>query len=264
MITINSKTAMIMAVLYSGVVQAAPATVLDVTASSANVITAKAQPSLEQRLARVEAILKARTQAQIETQQRLDQLSNELLNLQGSIEQNNLEQQQMTVRQRDIMNDIERIRVSLTTRPTVSAPAVVATDSVISSAQQPQNITGRDAYNHAIKLIKNERKYDEAIPALQNFIRSYPQSELTANAHYWLGLLLRKDNQNDAAKVEFEKIVTQYPDSNKRADSLQKLGQLAKLAGDHSEAKRYFNQVLKDYPNDAVAKLAKQELAELK
>ncbi|QUM78641.1 tol-pal system protein YbgF [Moritella sp. 24] len=252
---------MMMAVLYSGFGHAAPATVLDVNDSTEQVVTSKPKRSVEQRLTRIENILKARTRAQLETQQRLDQLSIELMNLQGAIEESNLEQTKITKRQRDILNDIERIRTTLVAKPVVP---VVADQNILSATNQPVNLTGKDSYNYAIKLIKNERKYDEAIPALQSFISTYPESELAANAHYWLGLLLRKDNKNDEAKAEFEKIVTKYPKSNKRADSLQKLGQLAKLAGSTSEAKRYFNLVIKDYPNDAVAKLAKQELATLK
>jgi tol-pal system protein YbgF len=249
-----------MAVLYSGFGHAAPATVLDVNASTESVITKKQTRSVEQRLSRIENILQARTRAQLETQQRLDQLSIELMNLQGAIEESGLEQGKITQRQRDILNDIERIRTTLVAKPA----AVVADQSILSATNQPVNLTGKDSYNYAIKLIKNERKYDEAIPALQSFISTYPESELAANAHYWLGLLLRKDNKNDEAKAEFETIVTKYPTSNKRADSLQKLGQLAKLSGSKSEAKRYFELVIKDYPNDAVAKLAKQELTALK
>ena len=261
MIRINTKTAIIMAVLYSGLGHAAPATVLDATASTQPVMMKKPTRSVEQRLTRIENILQARTRSQLETQQRLDQLSIELMNLQGAIEESNLEQSKITQRQRDILNDIERIRTTLVAKPVTP---VATNASILNAANQPVNLTGKDSYNYAIKLIKNERKYDEAIPALQSFISTYPESELAANAHYWLGLLLRKNNKNDEAKVEFEKIVTQYPASNKRADSLQKLGQLAKLTGSNSEAKRYFKLVIKDYPNDSVAKLAKQELAALK
>ena len=250
-----------MAVLYTGSGHAAPATVLDATVSAEQVVMKKPTRSIEQRLTRIENILQARTRAQLETQQRLDQLSIELMNLQGAIEESNLEQVKITQRQRNILNDIERIRTTLVAKPITP---VITEPAILGSTEQPANLTGKDSYNYAIKLIKNERKYDEAIPALQSFISTYPESELAPNAHYWLGLLLRKDNKNAEAKVEFEKIVTKFPASNKRADSLQKLGQLAKLSGAKGEAKRYFELVIKDYPNDAVAKLAKQELAALK
>lgn len=258
----HTTAAILMAVLYSGTVNAAPAEVVEVQAITPAQSTKVApKRTLEQRLARVENILKARTQSQIDTQVRLDQLSNDLLRLQGLIEESTLEQGKITQRQRDIMNDIERIRSTLATQPT----AAVATDSaILNTAGQSDDLTGKDEYNHAIKLIKNERKYDQAIVALQAFIQDYPKSELQANAHYWLGLLLRRDNQNDNAKLAFEKIVTGFPESNKRADSLQKLGQIAKAAKDNATAKRYFEMVIKEYPTNAVAKLAKKELATLK
>lgn len=250
-----------MAVLYSGLGHAAPATVVEVNTNPEQAVKKTKTRSVEQRLTRIENILQARTQSQLDTQQRLDQLSIELMNLQGAIEESHLEQEKITQRQRNILNDVERMRTALVAQPITPA---VTTPIVLGSTDKPANLTGKDSYNHAIKLIKNERKYDEAIPALQSFISTYPDSELAPNAHYWLGLLLRKDNKNEAAKAEFEKIVTKFPNSNKRADSLQKLGQIAKSAGATSEAKRYFELVIKDYPNDSVANLAKQELATLK
>lgn len=258
-----NKTAIAMAVLFSGAGFAAPATVLDANVATNQSVqsVAASKRTVEQRLTRIENILNVRLKMQLEVQERLDELSVELRNLQGSIDENALELNKITLRQRDIMNDIERMRVSSFVKPQ-TAPT---TDSSITSETKTAavNLTGKDSYNHAIKLIKNERKYDEAIPALQSFLATYPESDLAPNAHYWLGLLLRKNN-NAAAKVEFETVVSKYPNSAKRADSLQKLGMIAKLAGNKSEATRYFKLVIKEYPNDSVAKLAKQQLSQLK
>lgn len=259
----NNKTAAIfMAVLYgaSFTVMAAPAAVEDATA---NVTKAKPQVSLETRLTRVETILKARTKSQLETLQRLDELAFELRNLQGRIEETTLEQGKLTQRQRDIINDIERMRSLIASKPADTAP-VVTDSAIINASNQAANETGKDAYNAAIKLIKNDRNYVQAVIALEKFIVDYPKSELSANARYWLGLLLRRDNQNEAAKAQFETIVRDYPESNKRADSLQKLGQISKVAGLKDDAKRYFDMVIKQYPNNAAARLAKKELTNLK
>lgn len=260
----NIKTAAIlMAVLYGGissVTVAAPATVTDATATTT--IT-KPQVSIETRLTRVETILKARTKAQLDTLQRLDLLSMELMSLQGRIEETTLEQGKMTQRQRDIINDIERMRSLVAIRPAKSN-SIVTDAAIINASNQAVNETGKEAYNTAIKLIKHDRNYVQAIIALEKFIVDYPKSELAPNARYWLGLLLRRDNQNEAAKAQFEKIVTDHPESNKRADSLQKLGQIAKVAGLKGDAKRYFDMVITQYPNNAAARLAKKELASLK
>lgn len=253
-----------MAVLFSGAGFAAPATVLDANAVTNQSVRSAAgsKRTVEQRLTRIENILNVRLKMQLEVQERLDLLSVELRNLQGSIDENALELNKITLRQRDIMNDIERMRVSNFVKPQTTPSADLGITS--ETATTAVNLTGKDSYNHAIKLIKNERKYDEAIPALQSFLATYPESDLAPNAHYWLGLLLRKNNNNTAAKVEFETVVSKYPNSAKRADSLQKLGMIAKLSGKKSEAARYFELVIKEYPNDSVAKLAKQQLSQLK
>ena len=69
--------------------------------------------------------------------------------------------------------------VSATPTP---APSVAA-NSLASGVEQPGEAI---AYDAAYALVQ-ERQFDKAIPAFQQFLQRFPDGLYAANAHYWLG-----------------------------------------------------------------------------
>ena len=120
------------------------------------------------------------------------------------------------------------------------------------------------AYENAVKLVLQDKQYDQAIVAFQGFIQTYPDSSYGANAHYWLGQLLFNAEQREAAKQAFDTVATKYPDSNKRGEALLKSGIIAEYLGNTSEALTLYSQVITDYPGSASAKLAEPRISALK
>lgn len=239
------KAVLTAAILMSvGVAVAAPAPVEDIAGGST-----------DDRVARLERMLKAKQASEYETQQRLDTLQQEVLDLRGLSEQQNYQISQMLQRQRQLYEDI----ANLTSSKAAAAATVTTTDS-----SGPSSSLGETAsYERAVNLVLKERKYDEAIPAFRDFIKQYPESTYAANANYWLGqLLYNKGELADAANA-FDTVVKQFNDSNKRGDSLVKLGMIAEKRSDSATAKVYYQQVVKEYASSAAARIAKQQLAGL-
>ncbi|MCZ4336585.1 tol-pal system protein YbgF [Shewanella colwelliana] len=239
------KAVLTAAILMSvGVAVAAPAPVEDIAGGST-----------DDRVARLERMLKAKQASEYETQQRLDTLQQEVLDLRGLSEQQNYQISQMLQRQRQLYEDI----ANLTSSKAAAAATVTTADS-----SGPSSSLGETAsYERAVNLVLKERKYDEAIPAFRDFIKQYPESTYAANANYWLGqLLYNKGELADAANA-FDTVVKQFNDSNKRGDSLVKLGMIAEKRSDSATAKVYYQQVVKEYANSAAARIAKQQLAGL-
>ena len=118
------------------------------------------------------------------------------------------------------------------------------------------------SYLAAYELIKN-KKFDQALDAMQNFVIQHPQSGYAANAQYWLGELymLKKDYPN--AISHFDTVVQQYPSSNKLAASLLKSGYALAASGKKQEAIERLQQVVKNYPGTNTAQLAKVKLDSL-
>jgi len=78
------------------------------------------------------------------------------------------------------------------------------------------------AFGKAYALLK-EQKYKEAQLALEGFLQSYPNSEYSGSAYYWLGesFMLRK-NYNKAA-VNYIQSFTKFPKNSKADLSMLKL-----------------------------------------
>ncbi|MCL1144273.1 tol-pal system protein YbgF [Shewanella gaetbuli] len=232
--------------LGAGTAVAAPAPVEDVAGGSS-----------DERVARLERIIKAKQQSEFDTQRRLDALQKEVLDLRGITEQQNYQLNQMLERQRQLYEEI----ANLSTKAAV--PVASTENSVTTDVAATSSLGETGSYEAAVNLVLKERKYDEAIPAFRNFIKQYPQSSFAANANYWLGQLLFNKGENAEAKKAFNTVVVDFADSNKRGDSLVKLGMIAEKDNNQTEAKAFYNKVLKEYPNSASARLAQQQLSAL-
>ncbi len=236
-------TAMLMSV---GVASAAPAPVEDIAAGST-----------DDRIVRLERMLKAKQASEYEMQQRVDTLQQEVLDLRGLTEQQSYQINQILQRQRQLYEDIAKLNSTKSTSVT-PVPTTTTSDQPVSSS-----LGETASYERAVNLVLKDRKYDDAIPAFRDFIKQYPDSTYTANANYWLGQLLFNKGEFTESNQAFTAVVEQYKESNKRADSLVKLGMIAEKNSDVVTAKRFYQQTVDEYANSAAARLAKQQLAGL-
>ncbi|MEO8964755.1 MAG: tol-pal system protein YbgF [Gammaproteobacteria bacterium] len=157
-------------------------------------------------------------------------------------------------------------KVDAASTVTDDVPAAVATASPKAATTSQQSNMGQaelEIYQTAYDLIK-AKKYDQAIGALQGMLQKYPSGQFAANAHYWLGELYGLQGKNDQAAVEFANIVKSYPDSPKVSDAHVKLGMIYAAQFKWSEAKNTFKKVISRYPGSTSARLASQQLKEIK
>nr|WP_136252058.1 tol-pal system protein YbgF [Ningiella ruwaisensis] len=234
-------------------------------ASSVNTSATPTVSDLETRLAVIERIVESRSNTQQRMQQQLDMLQADVDGIRGSIELHNHQLEKILERQRELFLELDRRFENLQQQSANVAGNIGSAGSGQGSASQvPVSVPAQseqDAYQAAVNLILQERDYERAIPAFQSFLSRYPQSDLTDNAHYWLGQLLYNNQSWEEAKVQFEQVANKFADSPKRADSLLKLGMIAKSQGNAALAKRYFEQVVSEYPNSTPARLSNEQLA---
>ncbi|MCW8443163.1 tol-pal system protein YbgF [Fluoribacter gormanii] len=149
---------------------------------------------------------------------------------------------------------------------TVSAPDVQANKSVTTSVTVPAVSTSRAnpadeqiSYLAAYELVKNKR-YDDAISAMNIFVQKYPRGGYTANAQYWLGELYLVKKDYSQAIAHFNVVLQQFPTSSKSAASMLKVGYAYAEQGDKQEAKKFLQQVVRAYPGTPTAQLANSKL----
>lgn len=150
--------------------------------------------------------------------------------------------------------------ISKASIPAVKTGANIATTSAAEPAISRANPADEQiSYLAAYELVKNKR-YDDAISAMNVFVQKYPKGGYTANAQYWLGelYLVKKDYQK--AVAHFDVVLQQFPTSSKSAASMLKVGYAYAEQGNKQEAKKFLQQVVRAYPNTPTAQLASSKL----
>ncbi|MFC3908022.1 tol-pal system protein YbgF [Legionella dresdenensis] len=115
------------------------------------------------------------------------------------------------------------------------------------------------SYMSAYDLVKNKR-YDDALIAMQNFVSQYPNGGYTANAQYWLGELYMVKRNYPEAISHFETVLKQFPASSKAAACTLKIGYAQAASGRKAEARHSLEQVINNYPDTPTAQLAATKL----
>lgn len=118
------------------------------------------------------------------------------------------------------------------------------------------------SYLAAYELVKNKR-FDDAINAMQIFVQKYPNGGYTSNAQYWLGELYLTKEDYPKAIEHFEMVLDRFPSSSKSAASLLKAGYAYTASGDYDTAKARYQQLIKNYPGTPLAKLANEKLQQI-
>ncbi|ELR67416.1 Putative periplasmic protein [Photobacterium marinum] len=227
---------------------AAPAPVTELNGNNANGNT-----SLE----RLERLIEARNQVQIDMQRQLDQLSSEMDELRGIVERNSYDLKQMLERQRELYREVD----ALSRQPQKEVKEAPETEAK-SSETYTSNVSENEAYEKAVNLILKEKDYKGAVSAFNGFLATYPESVYKPNAHYWLGQLYFTQNKLAEASEQF-KAVASFKDSNKRADAMLKLGVIAERSKKPEEAKKHYQEVISTYPDSTSSRQAERNLSKL-
>lgn len=146
----NKRQPLVLALLMSAAtpVVAAPAPVTDVTGTSGS--------SLE----RIERLLEARNQVQLDMQRQLQQLSGEVDQLRGMVEQNSYQLKQVVDRQRDLYRELDQL--------SQQAPAAAAKTET-PAGNYSSNLSENESYDHAVALVLEKKDLMVQFRPLINF-----------------------------------------------------------------------------------------------
>ena len=105
-------------------------------------------------------------------------------------------------------------------------------------------------------------RFDLARASFTEYLRRYPDTEVSDNAQYWVGECLYATGDFAGAIAEFGKVTQQYPKGDKVPAALLKSGIAYSRLKNTDEAKRYYQQVIQKYPKSDEARLARERLAQ--
>ncbi len=204
----------------------------------------------------------------------IQQLQQDVMRLNGQVEEQAHELRQLKEQSLQRYMELDkRLASGATAAPGANADAPAP--AVAAPTERPNDSDPRDvpapqpgeqaAYDAAYALVAG-RQFDRAVPAFQEFLRDYPGSRYSANAHYWLGELYLVIDPPDleASRQSFALLISEYPENPKAPDALYKLGKVQFMKGNREKAREYLDLVISQYgaTHPAVAKLARDFISE--
>jgi tol-pal system protein YbgF len=114
-------------------------------------------------------------------------------------------------------------------------------------------------YDRALAEIMN-RKAEAALPLFSEFVKDFPNDELTDNAFYWIGECYYLMSDYRRALDQFRGVTERFPDRDKTPDALLKMGYCYEKLGDAAHAKEVYNKVIASFPDSSAAELARDKM----
>ncbi|MBA0037618.1 cell division protein CpoB [Pantoea sp. BIGb0393] len=228
--------------------------------------------SVEDRVTTLERISNAQAQLLQQLQQQMSDNQSDIDSLRGQIQQNSYQLNQVIERQKQLYQQIDSLSSgSNGAQASGGADAAAAgaatsdsgSNSSATAAAPAQTGDANTDYNAAVALILEKKQYDQAITALQAWVKKYPDSTYQPNANYWLGQLFYNKGKKDDSAYYFATVVKNYSKSPKAPEALFKVGVIMQEKNDTAKAKAVFQQVIKQFPNSDSAKQAQKRLAGL-
>jgi len=105
-------------------------------------------------------------------------------------------------------------------------------------------------------------RFDLARAAFAEYLRRYPDTEVSDNAQYWIGECLYATGDFAGAIAEFERVSQKHPKGDKVPAALLKTGVAYSRLRNMDEAKRYYQKVIQRFPKTDEARLARERLAQ--
>ncbi|ALV93013.1 MULTISPECIES: cell division protein CpoB [Pantoea] len=231
--------------------------------------------SVEDRVTNLERISNAQAQLLQQLQQQMSDNQSDIDSLRGQIQQNSYQLNQVIERQKQLYQQIDSLSSGSNGAQTSGggdAAAAGAAGAAGNADAGGSNASGSSAapaqtgdantdYNAAVALILEKKQFDQAITALQAWVKKYPDSTYQPNANYWLGQLYYNKGKKDDAAYYFATVVKNYAKSPKAPEALFKVGVIMQEKNDTAKAKAVYQQVIKQFPSSESAKLAQKRLA---
>lgn len=213
---------------------------------------------LENRLENIERVVQNQSLANM-TQQ-VNAVERRGDEMQGRVEMLEHSSESTAERQRllyaDLDSRIQDLETAVTARNSVS---VMDGGTLIPGQLPVPGGSDRDNYQAAFELLK-EQRYEPAAMAFDQFLVTFPDSELADNAQYWLAESHYVTQKFRDALGEFKTVIDKFPRSRKVPDALLKMGYCSYELKRWDAARASLARVQADYPETTAARLAGQRL----
>ena len=144
------------------------------------------------------------------------------------------------------------------TDPGGMAAGAAAAGSVAAGGASSPDELYRSAYEDYMR-----GNYDLAAEGFSDYMRRWPNTELTDNALYWIGECYDAQEKPEEALAMFSRVLEDYPTSDKAAAAQLKKGLIYLKMGDQGQGVVNLQYVVYEHPGTREADLAREQLRSL-
>ena len=207
--------------------------------------------------------LKQQTRSLLDLQTQIEAQSADMRTLRGQSEELSHKLLDTERRQKDFYIDLDaRLRhfesIEAAAPPAVSAAP--APDKVVAQEPVDSLVTENRAYEAAYALLK-AGKHQNAVAALQDFVKKFPDSVYVPNAHFGLGNAYYALKDFKLAMGNYQMVAVKYAFSPRAAEAMLGAADSQVELKDLDAADKTLKQLIAKYPNTEAANGAKRRLA---
>ena len=181
------------------------------------------------------------------------------------------------VRLSSLSQEVEALRVSIppspppmtqllvdpeTGLPTAAAPPEAAASAPPAPVPTAAGVSPQRMYDTAWADYTNGQ-WALAVQGFEAYIKTFPRSELTDDAAFYIGNTHFAEGKFQEAVVAFEQVLLTYPDGDIVPEASYKRGLALDQLGEPDRARQAFELVVTNYPDNMMATLAQQALDRL-
>jgi tol-pal system protein YbgF len=228
--------------------------------------------SSKEEVARLNANVAQQTQqllkSNADTGVKLNELTAKMEQLEAKLEDTNRRLSQLSQQIAETQGDLARLRGTApggTTPPGSAAPGPGGPANPGDSAApraQGSNPSPSDLYDTAYADYTKGR-YSLAIQGFQDYLKTYPNTDLSDDAQYWIGECHSAQKNYKEAVADYDKLLKEWPKSNRAASALLKKAYALVELGQKPEAVVQLQYVIHEYATSDESRLAKAKLKSL-
>jgi tol-pal system protein YbgF len=229
--------------------------------------------SSKEEVAKLNANVAQQTQqllkSNADTGVKLNELTAKMEQLEAKLEDTNRRLSQLSQQIAETQGDLARLRGSA---PGAPPPAGVAppgpgnpgssNDAAAPRAQGASGPSPSDLYDTAYGDYTKGR-YSLAIQGFQDYLKSYPNTDLSDDAQFWIGECHAAQKNYKEAVADYDKLLKDWPKSNRAASALLKKAYALVELGQKPEAVVQLQYVIHEYATSDESRLARAKLKSL-
>jgi TolA-binding protein len=196
---------------------------------------------------------------------RLDQMSDNFRMLQNSVADLTSIVNKLQAQLTDVGNAIKVLQAPPAPPPPASGGAVPGAPGAIpgQAATDTPSVSASDLYANALRD-RTSGKLDLALQEFSDYLKWYGNTDLAANAQFYIAYIHYSQADYDDAAKEFDLVLEKYPsDNNKIPDALYYKGMSLTRLGKRTQGAEEFKKLLKDFPSNDYSRQACSQLTSM-